>query len=91
MMFNIQVDIPPKPPLKWLGDYPKREEYNGFTFDEWHRLAGMVNDKIIELQEFVESEGKPTSAAKEMYPEIHRLMDKLLKCMSLAIKAGKSA
>jgi len=80
-MVQVQVDLPPKVPLKWLGDYPKQEEYVGFTSEEWNRLVGFVNEKIIELQNIMVRNGRPMSATKELYPATHRLFDKLQNCM----------
>jgi hypothetical protein len=60
-----------------------KEEHNGLTFDEWHRLVGMMSYKIIELQKFLEGAKKGSSlygkTTQEVYPTLHDLLDKLVQ------------
>lgn len=76
--------------IEFASELQPKEEYKGFTFNEWHRMAGMMSEKIIELQNFVGTQGKPFSATKELYPRIHALAEKLNRCMSRAVANGKS-
>jgi hypothetical protein len=56
---------------------------NDFTVDDWHSLALMVSDKIIELQKFLEGAKKGSSlygkTTQEVYPRLHDLFDKLVQ------------
>ena len=80
--------------VEFASEIEPKEEYKGFTFDEWHRLVGMINEKIIDLQKFLESEGRFSrdlagKTTQDVYPNIHTLIDKLMACMSRAVANGK--
>ena len=61
---------------------------NDLTVDDWHSLALMVSEKIIELQKFLEAEKRYSSlygkTTQEVYPRLHDLFDKLVQNRSQA-------
>lgn len=77
--------------IDFASELKPAEEYGGFTFDEWYRLVRMMDEKIIGLQKFLEKDYEsPGKTTREVYPNVHALMDKLMRCMSRAVANGKS-
>jgi hypothetical protein len=80
--------------VEFASELEPKEEYKGFTFDEWHRLTSIMNQKIIALQNFLDLEnqtpGLQGKTTVEVYPSIHALTEKLQRCMSRAVASGKS-